>query len=224
MVDLVPRKNPLLFNKPKADPVVNPKNINSPWSVAGSAPTAAEIRKFMRLETAREALGVIYPGCSIFGITKGQFSLVELIKAIIEQTGPAHMFISTWTTSGKHLDEAHEFIEGGAWLSCRFLLDHTFQRRKPAFAARLRELFGIDSVRVTRNHAKFVLIRNDNWNLVLKTSMNLNFNPRLEHFDILDDVAQADFLEDLMDDIFNKRKETDINDPSHLNEKRFLKL
>ena len=29
--------------------------------------------------TAAEALGEIYPGCAIFGITKGQFSLIDYL-------------------------------------------------------------------------------------------------------------------------------------------------
>ena len=86
------------------------------------------------------------------------------------------------------------------------LVDMTFQRRAPALAAKARELFGIDAIRVTRNHAKFCLIRNERWNIVLKTSMNLNMNPRMEDFDIQDCEKLADFLQAILDEIFGRIK------------------
>lgn len=223
---LAPSQNPLFGAAPevKNSLVFNCEDLKSPYTVRSKAPDARQIRKLMRAETAREALGKIYPGCAIFGITKGQFSLIELISEILGQTGPAHVFVSTWTAAGADLNDAFELIESGKMLSARFLVDHTFQRRKPAFAARIRELFGADAVRVTRNHAKFCLIRNEKWHLVLKTSMNLNFNPRLEDFDLQDDPVLADFLEGIMTEIFGRFKKTDIDDPTPLNERRFEKL
>ena len=178
----------------------------------------------MRQETAAEVIGELYPGCAIFGITKGQFSLIELIGAILDQTGPADIFISTWTAAGADLSDAHELLKSGKLLSIRFLVDHTFQRRKPAFAAKIRDLFGIESIRVTRNHAKFCLIRNGEWDIVLKTSMNLNSNPRLEDFDIQDDVGLANFLQSLMDEIFGRLKPKYLFDACKDNENRFRKI
>ena len=48
--------------------------------------------------TAFEAIGPLEPGCEIFGFTKGQFSLMDLITAILSQTGPASVDISTCTS------------------------------------------------------------------------------------------------------------------------------
>lgn len=219
---LKPSENPI-FDKIQ-DPTFDPKDLKSPYSHRGKVKTTREIKKLMRQQTAKEAIGELYPGCSIFGITKGQFSLIELISVILDQTGPANLFISTWTAAGADLTDAFNLIQSGKLLSCRFLVDHTFQRRRPAFAAKIRELFGAESVRVTRNHAKFSLIYNDQWNLVLKTSMNLNFNPRLEDFDIQDDPELAKFLLDLMDEIFKRITPKAILDNSFKNENRFKKL
>jgi hypothetical protein len=220
MSKLSPRKNPLLVQK-KFDPVFDCKTLKTPGAVCTNAPTAREIRKLSRLENATDVLGQIYPGCAIFGITKGQFSLIELIAAILDQTGPAHWFCSTWTAAGADLTDAAQLLQSGKLLSIRFLVDHTFQRRKPAFAAKIRELFGIESVRVTRNHAKFSLIRNDQWNIVLKTSMNLNHNPRLEDFDVQDDPVLANYLQQLSDEIFARLKPKYLFDRFKENEARF---
>lgn len=57
-------------------------------------------------------------------------------------------------------------------------------------------------MRSTRSHAKFVTLRNDDWNLAIRTSMNLNENERLELLEISDDPALADFLDGQVDQIF----------------------
>ena len=219
---LKPQKNPIL--EAMQDPTFDQTKLNSPFAVRGKVPEAREIKKAMRVKTAAEAIGDLYPGCAIFGITKGQFSLIELIGAVLGQTGPADLFLSTWTAAGSDLSDAFSLVESGMIRSMRFLVDHTFQRRKPAFASKIRELFGAEAVRVTRNHAKFCLIRNEQWDIVLKTSMNLNTNPRLEDFDIQDDPLLADFLQGLMDEIFKRIKPKALFDPIADNERRFLKL
>lgn len=215
-------QNPLLNQKP--DIVFDMTKLEIPWTHRAKAPSKREIRKEARTGTAIEALGNLYPGCAIFGLTKGQFSLIELISAIVDQTGPAEIFISTWTASSADLSDAFKLMKSGKILHARFLVDHTFQRRQPGFAKKIRDLFGLDAVRVTRNHAKFCLIRNSKWNIVLKTSMNLNFNPRLEDFDIQDDLNLANYLQGLMDEIFKKIKPKYLYDAIAKNEARFKKL
>lgn len=215
-------ENPLLSTG--TDLSFDAKALKTKSVTRGRVKSNRELKRELRTKTAREAIGQIYPDCSIFGITKGQFSLIELIAAILDQTGPANLFISTWTAAGADLTAAHDLLVSGKLLSCRFLVDHTFQRRKPAFASLVRELFGADSIRVTRNHAKFSLIRNEKWNIVLKTSMNLNTNPRLEDFDIQDDTQLADFLQSLMDEIFVRVKPKALFDTIMTNERWFERL
>ena len=89
-------------------------------------------------------------------------------------------------------------------LSARFLLDLSFQRRQPALIKYLRETFGEDAIRVTRNHAKFLLFGNDKWKITVRTSMNLNFNPRLEDVEIKDDAELYNFIDGIMADIFKQ--------------------
>ena len=223
---LEPRQNPLFKTAAdgQGETVIDAKNLKTPYTVKGKTATAMQIRKLLRKETAAEAIGDLYPECSIFGITKGQFSLIELISVILKQTGPADVFLSTWTAAGGDLTEAHGFLKSGTMRRFRCLVDATFQRRKPAFAAKIRELFGIESIRVTRNHAKFCLIRNEKWDLVITTSMNLNTNPRLEDFFIQDNIKLADFLQGLMDEIFDRIKPKSLYDTSKANEEIYKKL
>ena len=85
---LKPHQNPLF--EPNAGQVVfDCKTLSTPYSVRSHVPTKVEILKLLRKQTAAEAIGELYAGCAIFGITKGQFSLIELIAVLLEQNRPA---------------------------------------------------------------------------------------------------------------------------------------
>jgi hypothetical protein len=47
---------------------------------------------------------------------------------------------------------------------------------------------------MARVHAKFVLMQNNNWNIVVNTSMNLNANKTIENFQVIDDKELFDFM------------------------------
>ena len=161
-----------------------------------------EVRRVLGESVAVDAIGTITPGCEIYGLTKGAFSLVDIIVACLAQTGPADVVLSTWTAAGSDIDFAMKLLADGRVRSMRFIVDYSFQSRQPAYCAALRERFGDDSIRVTRNHCKFVLILNETWNLAIRTSMNLNENRRLENFEISDDPALAGYLRDFTDTLF----------------------
>ncbi len=84
-------------------------------------------------------------------------------------------------------------------------MDRSFETRQPEYCATLRCLFGDDVIRTTRSHAKFATIRNGEWDLAIRTSMNLNNNPRLETIEVSDSAALADFLDGVFDEMFEGR-------------------
>ena len=161
------------------------------------------VRRTINAANAAEAVGAIAPGCEIYGLSKGQFSLIELIDHVLDATGPADITISTWTAAGADLAHASNWLRSDRIRSARWLVDYSFPNRQPAYCAQLRDLFGDNAVRTTANHAKFVLIENDRWNVVIRTSMNLNLNRRLESYEISDDPELAAWLHTVIDDAFN---------------------
>jgi hypothetical protein len=146
-------------------------------------------------QCAETALGTLEPGCRVIGLTKGQFSLLDILRAVLAQTGPAHVVVSTWTTGIRDAQNARMLLDAGKILSFRLLTDRSFATRQPKYAAEVRRLFGVDSIRATNTHAKFLLVRNKRWNIAVRSSMNLNRNPRFEQFDLDNDSEIADFLE-----------------------------
>lgn len=165
-----------------------------------------ELRDLRRAESAAAAIEGLNRRNELFGFTKGQFSLLDLIIACLAKTGPATLFVSTWTAARHEILKVQDLHAAGRALSVRWLIDFTFARRDPEAAHQIRQAFGLDSVRVSQNHAKFCLFENDDWRLVLRSSMNLNMNPRFEDFTLANDPPLADFLRTIIEEIWTKQK------------------
>lgn len=151
---------------------------------------------------ARTAIGPITPGCEIFGVSKGQFSLVEIIEHILLEVGPSDLVVSTWTTGGADIEHFGFLMEEELILEARFLIDSSFPERQPEYCRMLIDRFGPHAITCTANHAKFVTITNPDWQISLRTSMNLNKNRRLETYEISDDPNMVRFLLDLAEAAF----------------------
>lgn len=162
-------------------------------------------------ESARRVFGAMERGTDILCLTHGQFSLVDAIAALLDHTGPADVTISTWSAARVDLSHAHKFLVDGRIRSLRFIVDRSFATRQPDYCAALVSLFGHDAIRTTRSHAKFALVENDEWHLAIRTSMNLNENPRLELIEVSDDPALADFLRSVADRVFADVPAGDMN-------------
>jgi hypothetical protein len=154
--------------------------------------------------SAMQAIGTLEKNQDTFILTYGQFSLIDALMAILRQTGPAHVSISTWTAAHAHLDRAMELMEASTFLSFRMIVDRSFKTRQPKYYQHMIHLFGADSIRAIRTHAKFMIIRNDHWDIVVRTSMNLNENPRLENIEISENKAFAEFFQLIVDDVFSE--------------------
>ena len=160
------------------------------------------VRQKLAAVRAAEAVGTLSPGCEVFGLTKGQFSLIDLIEHGLNTTGPADVLIAAWTVGGADLELAWRFLSDGRIRSLRFIVDHSFVKLQPHYCAALRERFGDDAIRLTTNHAKFVVVHNETWHLAIRSSMNLNENSRLETWEISDDQALADYLLEVCESLF----------------------
>lgn len=151
---------------------------------------------------ARNAAKLLEKSGRIIGMTKGQFSLIDLISALLERVGPSHCVISTWTTGIRDQENAYWLLRTGRILSLKFLTDRSFPSRQYKYAKSMVQRFGSDTIWCTRTHAKFALISNDDgWRVVIRSSMNLNRNPRFEQFDIDDDPNIFAFFQEQVDDI-----------------------
>src|SRR5688572_3179143 len=121
-----------------------------------------------------------------------------------ERGGPELKRLFRRETARQFIGKVSPSFHSQRFTRIRFLLDFSFQRRQPALIAHVRELFGNGALVVTKNHCKFALFGNAAWRITCRTSMNLNFNPRLEDVELEDDPKLFGFLEAILDEIFSK--------------------
>jgi hypothetical protein len=196
--------NPLI--RAETVQAVRLEELTSPTLCRRDRSARREFRDLRRNQSAREAIGGLDHRKEIYGFTKGQFSLLDLLNAAIEQTGPVRFSLSTWTAARHEIQALAKLRDEGQLLSMRWLCDLTFVRRDPEAAFLVRKTFGMDAIRVAQVHAKFALFENDDWRLVLRTSMNLNMNPRFEDFTLAHDPPLADWLKTILDEIWRKQR------------------
>lgn len=196
-------ENPILKSKPAPEADVL---ADTALAFCQKKPRGKRIlRDARRLEAAADAIAGFDKETSVYILSRGAFSLIDMLSAVLDVTGPAHLSLSTWTAANTDVSRALEFIHEGKVTGSRWLTDLTFTRRSPQLAARLRSTFGADAIRVGRVHAKFAIIKNAGWQVVVETSKNLNCNLRLENARITHDPELAAFLGSFLDEVWQKQ-------------------
>ncbi len=168
------------------------------------------------LGNARDALSGFGRGDHLFGLTKGQFSMIDLAAAVLERTGPADVAVWTWCIADYEVQAVSAFIVGGSIRRFRMVLDWSGAQRATQLVADLQERFGVDCVRVSHTHAKIVTVTTDDgWSVTIRGSMNLNSNPRFEQFDISDDPAVTGVVHGLMGEMWERGKPLPVRKLTH---------
>lgn len=152
-----------------------------------------------RSGTAAQVIGSLRPGDRVTGLTAGQFSAIDAMEHMVDELGPAEVRISTWTTGIYDARRARAIRLSGRITDIRVLLDRNTFERSPQYAGHLLEALGVDAFRCLSVHAKVTIVSGARGAAVMRSSMNLNTNPRTEQFDI--DVCDeiADFYTEWFD-------------------------
>lgn len=158
-----------------------------------------DFRHGTRGESAARCIGDIVKGGDIFGLTKGDFSMIDILRHIARQIGPCNIDIGTWTAASAEIKQAETMLTDRNILSMRWLVDRSFPARQGAYFRSLLDKFGQDSVRLARFHAKFILLENDEYSVAVRTSMNLNENKRIEFFEISEGSPISGYLRGIVD-------------------------
>lgn len=156
----------------------------------------------LAVTTAADAIGPLRPGCSVFTLGAGAFGPVDVLTHCLDATGPASVTLATWTAGRSDIFRTAALLRDGRITSLRMVTDASLPQRHPAYFAALVERYGPASVCLSKLHAKFVVVRNADWSLVLLTSSNLDGIRRLEFFHLSDDAGLASHLEAVVDRLF----------------------
>lgn len=124
-------------------------------------------------------LGFVMQGVDKHFYSNGAFNLVQLMLYVLRQTGPAHVFLSTYSIAEDSISTLRRYVDDGTILSIRFLIDNRVRSISPKPFAHLITSFP-DSYRCTSLHDKVALISNEGWHVSIVGSQNATHNPKLE--------------------------------------------
>lgn len=122
---------------------------------------------------------------ALFAVTRGQWSMVDAILHVLDQVGPASLSLWTWTVAEYEVQTLTRLRLDARLTGGLLVIDGGARQRNADLIAEWKGTFGPASVRYCRNHAKIARIESaSGLRLLLRGSMNLNFNPRFEQFDV----------------------------------------
>ena len=166
-----------------------------------SAVSVRRERAAESFKTASECIGTIKKGSGLFALTRGQFSMIDAVLACLDQTGPAAVSLWTWTVAEYEVQVLERMRRDERLLSGRLVIDAGARSKNAAIIAQWKASFGGESVRYVVNHAKVATIENAEWKILLRGSMNLNFNPRFEQFDLTEGGADFDLIREVENEL-----------------------
>lgn len=154
------------------------------------------------VETLRAVVGNVEPDQVIKFVTNGAWSMHDLLGYLLQKTGPARIYLSTWTITETPVRVLCNLKEQGLITELHCVLDYRTKDRTPK---PFQLLSGVaNRVKLTKCHAKVTVIENDAWGISIVGSANYSKNPRLEAGTIFttkhDAVFDRAWLERTLDD------------------------
>lgn len=149
-----------------------------------AARTLRERRAVESWTSAAEALGPITSGMATFVLSRGQWSMLDAIRHVLDQLGPASVSVWTWAVAAYEVEAMSRLLADGRLRSGRLIVDRSSEQRSVSTIDAWRARFGADSVRVAKTHAKIGRVWTAEHRVLLRGSCNLNHNPRFEQLDL----------------------------------------
>jgi len=118
-----------------------------------------------------------------FFFSHGQWSLHDLFTALIHKTGPAKVYLSTFSLSEVAVRSLYNASKDGLITHLQCLVDIRVKRHKLGllnFAGHL-----VDTITLANCHAKILILENDAWKIAVVASNNFTVNIRYESGSII---------------------------------------
>lgn len=152
-----------------------------------ASPAARRKRAVESFQSAAECIGPVRAGMDgIFAITRGQWSMIDAVLHCLDQLAPEPVTLSlwTWTVAEYEIQCLERLMLDKQIKAATLVIDHGARGKNKALLEKWISIFGPRSVRFVVNHSKIATIEGAGAKLLLRGSMNLNFNPRFEQFDL----------------------------------------
>lgn len=126
----------------------------------------------------KEAFGELKPGTIYPFATKGKISSINLLRYVLEQSGPSDVYLTTWAAKEHIIKQIVDMKAQGLIRSISAIFD-TRTRTYCAGAYQVATL-GFERLRLAEIHAKLIVVAGDNLQVAIETSMNLTRNKKRE--------------------------------------------
>lgn len=140
----------------------------------------------------RDIIGDLQQNESIHIPTRGVWSNHNLLDYVLQQTGPARVWLTSWTISEIAVRTLLQLIDSGTIVEVNCLFDERIKVQCPQ-AYQLVDKSGV-MLKLTKIHAKSIVVLNDEWGVSVTTSANFTRNPRIEKYVVCTDrqIAEKD--------------------------------
>lgn len=167
-----------------------------------SSPSSRRKRAVESFGCARLCIGPIEPGMALFAVTRGQWSMLDAVLHVLDEVGPAKISLWTWTVADYEVQVLNRFQIDQRIASGRLIIDHGARAKNAGIIRSWQAQYGADSVRYVLNHAKIATVESvSGLKCLLRGSMNLNFNPRFEQFDLTEGGPDFDLVKQIEDEL-----------------------
>ncbi len=166
---------------------------------------------FRKASSVRElvtAIGKLQPGKSVFTFSNGKWSSHDLLAYILQQTGPAKLWFTTWSITEGPLRLMVKLKKDGLLTDVQALIGDRVPVMSPV--AWQYASYNLPGIKLSKCHAKVQVIRNADWGVVVMGSANFTNNPRWEAGVVCCDIQVADeYARAIEEAIKSGKNETD---------------
>jgi hypothetical protein len=149
--------------------------------------------------TLIKSIGQLQNGKTTHYFSYGNFNLVRLLAHLLKQTGPAAIFMTSYSFSQASIEQLLNYRQKGLITSFRVIVDNRVKTMSPIPFQMLSTAF---DYRCSSIHAKVALLWNDAWNISIVTSQNATDNPKMERGTIFTDIETFNFDKNALENEF----------------------
>ena len=142
-------------------------------------------------------------GVSYHCISFGDVDALTYFRVVVRQQRIRYALISSWCIASEDIAEVRSWLERGYIQRCDWYVGEIF---KASYYKQYQELIVLckelgGRVAICRNHSKVMVLLGERFDCVVKSSSNVNTNPRIENCVITVDSELAHWYKDFYDGI-----------------------
>lgn len=158
-------------------------------SVNGVVP-ADLARLYCKANELQTVVSLVDHSNIVFWKSEGDWSMHQMLLALLNLSGPADVYISSYAMGETPARVIAQLVESGVILSLNCVLDNRIEVRTAGSLQLIRSI--CTNYALIDTHAKVTIIQNADWNLCVIGSANYTENKRFEAGTLCNDHAAAE--------------------------------